>query len=396
MHGAKLFVTAVFLVLGVSFIASTALFLAEFQYVDPISLLLAHSHLYVFFPLFGILALAAFWLPSVVFTDMYWRYIHYGRLRYCAGLLGVGVVAALTTASLQSGSPRGLWEIKPDVLAADKGQRMTCGPGNASCQRAPMLATLSKIRDETSLRIGLSKFSRVCDINTLLENPSGYSNPRFCFPALEKLSAEACCAAQRAFKTSLDQLYSNPANRSDAARFDPFFLFAKTFFIVIILVIGALLVFRRSILENRYHEHAPAIERCLLVGAAALLVWPMMDYAYHQTSLAMFGRDEDGPHFRLSLAIAPWFLLLLFYFLARLGRKIERWGQVLSVSASGLALYRYDEANDIAVRFVGIGTPVWSIALMGVAVLLGLLALRYSHGDVLARHRRGKLPPQWS
>jgi hypothetical protein len=372
------------------------LFLLEFQNVDAVSMLLAHSHLFVFFPLFGILALAAFWLPSVVFTDMYWHTIRFGRLRYCAGLLGVGLLAAWTTAGLQSGSPRGIWEIKPEVLIADKGQRMTCGKDNMTCQRAPMLATLGKIRDETSERIGLSKFARVCEINTLLENPVGYDNRRYCFAALDMLSAEACCAAQRQFKTSLDQLYSNPANRSDTARLDAFFLFAKTFFIGIILVIGGLLVFRRSTLENQYHSQAPAIERCLLVGAAALLVWPMMDYAYHQTSLAMFGRMQDGPHFRLSLAIAPWFLLLLFYFLQRLGRKIERWGQVLSVGASGLALYRYDEANDLAVRFLGAGAPVWGLAVMGVAVLLGLIALRYPSRDVLARHRKSKLPPQWT
>ena len=397
MRGAKIFVTSVFVVLGLSFIASTALFLQEFRDVDAVSLVLTHSHLFLFFPLFGILALAAFWFPSVIFTDMYWQgYVHHGRLRYSLGLVGVILIAAATTVSLQSGSPRGIWEIKPEALRADKGERVSCGKDNLQCSRAPMLETLSRLRDESTKRIGLSKFARVCDADILLEKPAGYDNARFCFPALTMLPAEACCAVQLKFKAALDTLYKDPSQHSDAGRLDTLFLFAKTFFIVVILVIGILLVMRRSIIANRYQHHAAAIERCLLVGAAALLVWPMMDYAYHQTALAMFGRMQDGPHLRLSLAIAPWFLLLLFYFLSRLGRKIERWGQVLSVGASGLALYRYDEANDIAVRFLGTGAPLWVVGVMAGSVVLGLIVLRFPGRELLARRRQGKRPQQWT
>ncbi len=397
MRGAKIFVTSIFVILGLSFIASTALFMHEFRDVDAVSLVLTHSHLFLFFPLFGVLALAAFWFPSVIFTDMYWQgYVRYGRLRYSLGLAGVIVIAAATTYSLQSGSPRGVWEIKPEALRADKAEHVTCGKDNLQCTRAPMLETLSRLREESTKRIGLSKFARVCAADTLLEKPVGYDNPRFCFPALAMLPTEACCAVQLRFKKVLDDLYQNPSNHSDAGRLDTLFLFAKTFFIVVILVIGILLVMRRSIIANRYQHHAAAIERGLLVGAAALLIWPMMDYAYHQTALAMFGRMQDGPHLRLSLAIAPWFLLLLFYFLSKLGRKVERWGQALSVGASALALYRYDEANDVAVRFLGTGASLWVIAVMAACVVVGLIILRFPGRELLAKRRQGKLPPQWT
>ncbi len=396
MRGAKIFVTAVFALLGAAFFASSALFISEFRNADPVAMLLIHSHLFLFFPLFGSLCLVAFWLPSVVFTDMYWRqYIRFGRLRYSIGLIFVVLASIIVTGSLQSGSPRGIWEIAPAVLDKDGGSSVDCGRGN-SCRRAPILDTLAKLRQESTQRVGLSKFARVCDPDPLLERPIGYDNPRYCFPALAMLPATQCCAVQKQLKATLDGLYGDQEKRSDSARLDTFFLFCKTFFIVIILVIGVLLVIRRDILENRYHEHAPAIERCMLVGAAALLIWPMMDYAYHQTMLALFGRLQEGPHFRLSLAIAPWFLLVLFYFLSRLSRKVERIGQIASVAASALALYRYDQANDIAVRFLGSGAPVVVIGGMVVFVVLGLLALRYPRDAARVTRRHVKAPAAWT
>ena len=53
-----------------------------------------------------------------------------------------------------------------------------------------------------------------------------------------------------------------------------------------------------------------------------MLFWPAMDYGYQQTANVLFGRwGSAGPQLRLSLVIAPWALLLLFYFLTRLGKK---------------------------------------------------------------------------
>ena len=73
------------LVLGLSFLASTGLLIREFQGTDWQAMVLAHSHLFFFFPVFGILALSAFYLPSVVFTDLYWRRLRYGKVRFLVG-----------------------------------------------------------------------------------------------------------------------------------------------------------------------------------------------------------------------------------------------------------------------------------------------------------------------
>ena len=72
MVGARIFVALCFVVLGASFVASTALLIYEFQGIDWLTMVVAHSHLFFFFPVLGILALFAFYLPSVVFTHLYW------------------------------------------------------------------------------------------------------------------------------------------------------------------------------------------------------------------------------------------------------------------------------------------------------------------------------------
>ena len=54
--------------------------------------------------------------------------------------------------------------------------------------------------------------------------------------------------------------------------------------------------------------------------------------------------------------IAPWALLLLFYFLRRLGKQGEMIGQIAGVVTAAVAVLRYEELNDWAVRLLGIGS----------------------------------------
>ena len=64
MTGARVFVGIGFLILGTSFIASTGVLIYEFANTDWLTMVLAHSHLFLFFPLLGSLGLVAFYLPS--------------------------------------------------------------------------------------------------------------------------------------------------------------------------------------------------------------------------------------------------------------------------------------------------------------------------------------------
>jgi hypothetical protein len=396
MTGAKIFVGLVFAILGASFVASTAMLIYEFQDLEPATWLLMHSHLYLFFPVFGLVALAAFYLPATVFTHLYWTYVPNGKLRFTVGAV-VAVSAALYFSySLSQGSPRGLWELSPRVLMADRSVPLLCGTTAApiACQRADALTTIISLRKESQTRVGLSKFSRTCAPDNLLEEPEDRVKLRFCFPAQAMLNALDCCRVQLDFRSHIGALYADPRNRSDAAQFDGVFLFLKTFFVLVVVVIGALLVLWRHTLETRYPDNAIAIERSMLVGAAAMLIWPFMDYAYHQSALAVFGRLADGPHLRLSLVIGPWALLLLFYFLGRLGRRIERVGQIGGGIASFVAVLRYEELNDWAVRLVGTGGAVWEIGAMVALALAGWVLLRIPYRGLQSRASAKAPPPK--
>ena len=400
MVGARTFVTLVFLVLGGSFIASTAIFIHEFWDQDWLALMLLHSHLFLFFPTLGLLALAAFHLPATVFTDMYWQYIPHGRIRFCFGALVAAALTAMFSSNLLHSGPREVWEIAPTVLRADKSEPANCNDGRQSCRRVSLLDGVAGVRAAAQTRFGISKFARVCRPDPLLETPDDFNRERFCFATNGKLSGEACCLAQARFAGHLDDVWTNPANRSRTDAFDQLALPLKTFFVIVVILIGAFLVIWRRLLEAKYATIAPAIERALLIGAAAMLPWPFMDYGYVQAMQTLSGRWSTNPQFRLSLIIAPWALLLLIFFLARMGRKVERLGQLAGAVVSIVAFLRYDDLNDVAVRWLGIGAQPWLIALLIIFCIGCMMTLRWpthmqrSLNGVLGRHPDD--PPQAS
>src|SRR5262245_32283118 len=134
----------VFSMLGVSFIASTALLTYEFREVNWLTLVVTHGHLFLFFPIFGLLALFALYVPAVVFTDLLWTKVYSGQNRF---LLGCILMAALSTgvAKFLDGPPRSIWEITPAALAADK--------GDAAEGRLPILDVLEDLRQRAQMTV---------------------------------------------------------------------------------------------------------------------------------------------------------------------------------------------------------------------------------------------------
>jgi hypothetical protein len=373
MTGARVFVTVLFVMLAASFLASTTLLVNEFKDADWLSIVVAHSHLFFYFPLFGILALAAFYLPAVVFTDLYWRRLPYGKLRFAVGAI---VLAGLSVyvAHRLDGEPRALWEISPKALLDDRGEPGGCQAASGTCQRVPILWALSDLRTAAQERHGLSKFGRSCLVDKMLELPDEMEKERQCFPAGKKLKGIDCCKAQDQFRRNISQLHADPANRSQSANLDRLFMPLKIFFILIVVVIAAMLARWRGQIDEHYRELVPPIERGVIVGAFAMLFWPIMDYGYQQTANVLFGRFH-GAQLRYSLVIVPWALLLLFYFLRRLGKKGEMVGQIAGVVTAAVAVLRYEDLNDWAVRLLGIGTNVWIMGVLGVLALTGFVAL---------------------
>jgi hypothetical protein len=372
---ARVIVAVAYVCLGLSFLASTGLLIREFQGSDWQAMVLAHSHLFFFFPVFGILALSAFYVPSVVFADLYCRHLRFGKVRFLIGLIALAAISWAVAQWLDK-PPHALWEVSPQALLADTGDPPDCGGASATaCLRAPMLGALARLRTEGQGRVGLSKFARNCKIDRMLEPPDEMTKARHCFAADALLDTETCCKAQRRFADAVARLAADPARRSLSAVYDRVFMPLKIFFVLLVIAIGLLLSSSRNRIERLYAEHIPAVERGVIIGAFAMLVWPGMDYGYQQTANVLFGR-EGGLQLRLSLVIAPWALLLLFYFLRRLGKQGETIGQIAGVVTAGVAVLRYEELNDWAVHLLGVGAQEWvvigflAVALVGFVVLL--------------------------
>jgi hypothetical protein len=365
MVGARIFVAVSFIVLGASFIVSTALLIYEFQSVDWVTMVVAHGYLFFFFPVLGLLALFAFYLPSVVFTHLYWNHLRYGRVRFLVGLVVVAL-ASYGFARYLDKPPRGIWEAAPSALVADK----------AEGGRVAILDALADLREKAQGRVGVSSFARTCAVDPLLEEPEEMAKKRYCFPAKALLTGAECCSVQRQFGQAVLNLQQNPATQSLSAEFDSLiFLPLKVFFVLILVMIGVLLAVWRNLIDQHYRELVPRLERGIIIGAFAMLFWPAMDYGYQQTANALFGRLEAGPQLRPSLVIAPWALLLLFYFLRRLGRQGEMVGQISGVVVAAVAVLRYEQLNDWVGRLFGIGADRWTLIAQAVLAVLGLAGL---------------------
>jgi hypothetical protein len=367
MSGARIFVGIVFVVLGAAFLASTGLLIFEFQELDWLTMLVAYSHLFLFFPVFGLLALFAFYLPSVVLTHLYWTHLPYGKVRFSIGVLVLAGLSYIFAGSLDK-EPRAIYEAAPFALAADKGDQAT--------GRVPILDALGTLRETAQHRFGLASFGRSCLRDPLLEVPDDMLKERYCFPAKKKLNGDACCAVQAAFSKAVSRLQQNPQTRSASAEMDRLlFLPLKTFFILVVVAIAVLLAFWRDRIDRLYADKVASLERGIIIGGFAMLFWLAMDYGYQQTANVLYGRMTAGPQLRLSLVLVPWALLLLFYFLRRLGRQGELVGQISGVVFAGVAVLRYEQLNDWVARLFGIGADGWVLAVLVVVPLIGRGAL---------------------
>ncbi len=357
---AKAFVALVFTLLGAGFLASTYLLMVEFPDAwRPLAI--THSHLFIFFPLFGVLSLMAFYLPSVIFTDLYWRHLPAGPARFLLGFaVAIGASWYVSTFMLGPFSmPRALWELAPRTLATDRGDPAECGTGRTACNRIGFMTALQSLREKASGPAPMSKFARPCAPDPMLEQPEDYAKQRWCYPAGRMATASECCAAQAAFANALNARVAAPATRSKLADWDEILQPIKIFFILVVMVIGAMLVLWRTRVERHYPQYTGRIERHVMIGGVAMLLWPIMDYAYLEVSNVLFGRPTDDVQIRLSLVAAPWALLLLFYYLRRFARNIEVLGQIIGVAGGLAALVARNELKDWSVRIVGAGMPWW-------------------------------------
>ena len=377
--GVRLFVLCVFVALGLSFIALPVALMLEFPAPDALTLGTFYSHLFVFFPTFGVATLCAFYTPACVFTDMYWKYVRHGRLRFGIGFAVLAAVSVSLAAWLGSGDERSMFEIAPAVLARDAGDPAGCGTtGRQACRRLGVLTAANNVREVSQRRIGLADLGRSCRGDPLLEPVIGTAQrKRFCFastPLREGaplLTDAECCSAQKGFVEAIGEMYADTGHRSLTGRVHHSVLAGKIFFMLVLLLISVLLAVRRKSLDSHYAALLPGIERGVLIGAVAMVIYPVMSHAFLQSAALLYGATSEvgyratAPYF--TFAFGAWAILLLLFFYRRRDKEIEALGRLGGMLAGAVAVFKYDLIIDVFVR--GFGSGATAVTLIGLVVV---------------------------
>jgi hypothetical protein len=390
--GARAFVFIVYLLLGASFIAVPALLIWEFGPETALTFVTFDSHLFLFFPTLGLVALAAFYLPSCAFVDMYWRHIRLGPARFLAGLVLLGAAAWYIASGLASNPHRSVWDLKPATLAADKSEPAGCGGPERPCERITLLDGVTNLRTVSRNRLGVREFYRSCRAEPLIESDGTQEVKRFCFASTPltdapPLSTDAeCCQAQQRYQSTIDNLYLDPVQQSVTGRIHKLLLPGKVFFLFILLAISILLTVRHAGVKDHYPDQIARIEIGVLVGAAAMIFFPLMSQAYVQSADALFGVQQKGG-FRaivplMSFLFGAWAMLLLLFSFRQHDHDLELAAKLAGVAASTIAVFKYDILVSIIVRYLGSGADelsvllVFGLAILAVVVLLSPVARR--------------------
>lgn len=385
--GSRTFVAINFIVLGLSFIATTAVLYFEFGLegeTDWTAFATYYSHLFIFFPTFGILALIAFFVPASILVDMYWNYVPNGKIRFSIGYV-VAILLALVGGAVLGGGGglKSMFEIKPAVLKADTGDPKGCSdPAAGPCLRAPILNSLADVRYHAKQRAGMSKFVRDCAPDPLIGSHPERETRRYCFVTQSLVNAETCCKAQRRFAEALSHYYAEKDNRAITGTVHRYLLPFKVFFLLIVFTIAILLAIRHKLLEEHYAAFLNKLQRGVLIGAFAMLVWPLMNLAFLQSSGLLYGTGYESIYRDASplilAAYVLWVLLLVFFFFKsydRADKDMENMGRIAGIVGSAVAAANYQTIIDYAVRIAGSGATFWTLGGLLLIVAIAFVAI---------------------
>jgi len=380
--GIRATVFIIFAILGASFLSVLGALVHEYPENWP-TIATIYSQLFLFFPTFGILALCAFYFPACVFLDMYWSHITAGRARILLGAAALVVGSFFLAQMLLQGVPA-VWQVKPEILKTDRGEPPGCAE-NQSCARLPVLEAMSLVRQVSKTRTGLGPFDRDCfwdkgeGEQQYLPTPDSFKEQRYCFATGEMANGATCCQAQQRMRDHMQAMYAPPEDRALTGKVHEWVLPFIVFFLLVLFVIGIMLVVRRRSLDEFYGKSLNRLERGVLVGAFAMLFWPLSNHAYIQSSGVVFGGASRslfvmlGPGF--SLLFGLWALMLLFFFLRRYKQDVEMVGKVGGVIVSGIAFLRYEELVGYFERLAGSGADSLSLGFLGAILLTAFLQL---------------------
>jgi len=415
----RAFVFIVFAILGGSFWATTGILYWEFsdnwrqpQFEGTLwfDLLTHYSHVFLFFPLFGTVALFAFYLPAIVFVDMYWHRakrpennIPYSRVRFVFGFFVAAMLSAGIAYGLSLGDETALWQIKKEQLdeGAKTGESCALLGRNGQCDRVTFPTALENVRRVSQDREQLSDLKRKCGRDPLIEQLIAPAPRRYCFVTAKYskdadslraslLNDDDCCKALNRFETDARNVHqASPDHRSLLDKVQNETLGLKIFFLLVVLIISVLLAFRRPRIVAEYGAYAHRIDRGVLIGTIAMLFLPFMNHAYLLSTELIYGSNDllsggAGVSFyrvpyMLSIAFGIWGFFIMLFFIRREDKEAERMSKIIGTIASGVFVLKYDAIINYAVRFAGPGAgdyAVIGLIVIAVAMWLALMALR--------------------
>lgn len=380
--GIRATVFIIFAILGTAFLSVLGALIYEYPEDWP-AIATVYSQLFLFFPTFGLLALCAFYFPACVFLDMYWKHVTAGKLRIFVGGGALAVLSFFMAQMLLQGVPA-VWQVKPEILKADQGMPAGCAE-NQSCARLPVMEAVSLVREVSQTRAGLGPFDRDCYWDKddgepqYLPTPDSFNEERYCFATGQMATGAACCQAQESMRSYMEAMHAPPENRALTGTVHEWVLPFIIFFLLVLFVIGIMLVIRRRALDEYYGKYLNRLERGVLVGAFAMLFWPLSNHAYIQSSGVIFGGSSRSLFVMLapgfSLLFGLWALMLLFFFLRRYKQDIETVGKIAGVIVSGIAFLRYEELVGYFERLAGSGADSLSLGFLGAILLTAFLQL---------------------
>ena len=408
-YGVRAFIGCVFAAVAVSFLVTTGVLVWEYWDTDWLAIASFYSHLFVFFPTFGIVTLLAFYTPACVFTDMYLRHIPYGVHRFSIGLVVV-ILASIGGANMMtSAGERSIFEVQPDILRADPGAPERCAAGGL-CERLPVLKAVENVRRVSQTRIGLSDLARNCRPDALKDPlPGAAPAKRYCFASTplpvdintvteaQRSTDAQCCRAQQHFTDAVRSMHDQAGGRSLTARVHTALLPFKIFFALVLFIISIMLALRRKRMESHYKHYLPGIERGVLIGAVAMVVYPIMSHAFLQSAaLLYFGGGPTGGYRAVapafSFALGAWGLLLLFFFYGRQNERVQNLARIGGMIGSAVAVVKYEQIIDVCVRGFGSGAGFLNIALLcAAAVSAVMLILTWTTKEIVTSADDGNI-----
>ena len=261
------------------------------------------------------------------------------------------------------------------------------------CQRLPILQAIENVRQVSQSRVGLSDLARNCRPDNLKDTvPAIAPAKRYCFASTPlpanfnaagdvlRITDAECCRSQRMFTDAVRDLHRRPGGASLTGLVHSWLLPFKIFFALVLIVISLLLAFRRKRMERDYHSSLSSIERGVLIGAAAMVVYPIMSHAFLQSAaLIYFGGGPSGGYRSVaplfSFALGVWGLVLLFYFYRRQEESVQNLARMGGIVGSGIAVLKYDQIIDFCVRLFGSGASQLNVALLCIAAFAAAMLL---------------------